>query len=88
MSTATATRTALREVILAALDDAYEYRRAQVDDCRDCARQPAGICLDHQGDNDAAFDYEAARKQIEGTLAGPDTAAELAALLGTEEARS
>ena len=84
MSTPTMTKPTIRETILAALDDGYWYRRGLVDDCRDCLRQPAGICADHQGDNEAAHDYEQARKQIEGSLADPDTADELAALLGEE----
>ena len=82
--TATATRPTLREIILDALSDAYYSRRANVEECAFCAKQPAGVGPCHQEDSDLSRDYENARKQVERSLADPGTADELAALLGTE----
>lgn len=84
MSTATAVKLTLREVVLAAIEDAYDYRTAQVEDCRACDRQPAGICGDHQADNDAAWFYDDARRQIEQSPGS----AEVLAVLGTEGEQS
>lgn len=61
----TATEASLREVILDALNDAYYGRRAEIEGCQVCVKQPAGICADHQGDNASALEYEEARKQLE-----------------------
>jgi hypothetical protein len=83
MSTATETRPSLRAVILDALDDAYYARRYAIEDCRDCTRNPAGVCGDHQADNDLARDYEEARKQLERSPGDPDV---LAVFCGTEAA--
>ena len=55
----------LREVVLDALTDAYYARRAEIQGCRFCARNPAGVCADHEEDNAAALEYEEAHKQIE-----------------------
>jgi len=75
--TATTTGLDLRAVILDALEDAYDHRRAEIEGCRDCARNPAGICADHRADNDAAFEYDEARKQIQFTPGHPDVLAVL-----------
>jgi hypothetical protein len=69
---------ALRQILLDALDDAYWYRKDEIEGCRDCPRQPAGICADHEDDNALASYYETARKQLE---QAPDSAEVLAALL-------
>jgi hypothetical protein len=81
---ATATRPSLREILLDALSDAYDFRKDATVDCTACKRQPTGICGDHQADHEAAGEYEAARKQIEGSLADDRWTAELAVLFGTE----
>jgi len=73
----TITRPSLREVILDALDDAYWLRRGQIAGCRDCANVPAGVCRDHEADNDAAAEFDDARKQIERTPGHPDVLAVL-----------
>jgi hypothetical protein len=65
MSAATVTKPSLLEVVLDALTDAFYARRAEIEGCRDCGRSPAGICPDHEADNDLARSYEEARKQIE-----------------------
>jgi hypothetical protein len=64
-ATLTGTRPTLREIVLDALTDAYYARRTEIEGCRDCTSNPAGICADHQADNAAASEYEEARKQIE-----------------------
>lgn len=79
MGTATAVKLTLREVVLAAIED--DYRTAQVEECLACDRQPAGICGDHQADNDAAWFYDDARRQIEQSPGS----AEVLAVLGAEE---
>jgi hypothetical protein len=90
MTTATATKPTLREILLDALNDAYYSRRANVEECRFCAKQPAGVGPCHQEDSDLCRDYEDARKQIERSPGNPEVLAvlgdddELAALLGTE----
>ena len=83
MSTATVTRPTLREVILDALDDAYWYRKGEIEDCRDCTRNPAGICGDHEADNDLARSYEEARRQLQQSPGHPEV---LAVLAGTDAA--
>jgi len=77
MSTAATIRPTLREVLLDALEDAYWLRRGQIEGCRDCARNPAGICADHRADNDAAWLYDDARKQLQRTPGHPDVLAAL-----------
>jgi hypothetical protein len=48
-----------REVLLAALSDAAEYRRDRAGGyCLDCACQRHGLCPDHARDFDAADDYD------------------------------
>ena len=84
MTTATITRPSLREVIADALEDAYWYRKAEIEGCRDCTRNPAGICADHQKDNDLARSYEEARKQLQGSAASDEATALFAGLSGTE----
>lgn len=66
------TAPSLREIVLDALSDAFYARRAEIEGCRDCTRNPAGVCAEHQADNDLANEYEDARKQIEhgASLAG------------------
>jgi hypothetical protein len=75
MSAATTVKPSLREIVLDALTDAWYARRAEIQGCRDCGRNPAGICGDHQADNDAAFEYEQARKQIETAPGDPEVIA-------------
>jgi len=82
MSAPVLARPTLREIILDALTDAYWGRRAEIEGCRDCSRNPAGICRDHQDDNAAALEYEQARKQIEHSPGDPEV---LAVYCGTEE---
>jgi hypothetical protein len=72
MSAPALTGPSLREIILDALTDAWYARRAEIEGCRDCARNPAGICGDHQADNDAACEFEQARKQIEHSPSDPE----------------
>ena len=72
---ATLTKPSLLEVVLDALDEAYWHRRAEVQGCRDCARNPAGICLDHEADNAAAAEFEEARKRLQRTPDDPEVAA-------------
>ena len=84
MSTPVIARPTLREVILDSLNDAYWSRRANVEECRACARQPAGICPDHQEDNALAREYEEARKQIERSPGDAEVLAVFAGLSGTE----
>jgi len=81
MSTATTAPATLREVILDAIEDACWYRKGEIEGCRDCARNPAGICADHQADNDAAYEYEQARKHLQQSPGSPEV---LAVLAGTE----
>ena len=81
MTAATLTKPALREVILDALEEAYSVRRGEIEECRDCARNPAGIADCHRADNDAAHEYDEARKQME---RNPESAEVLAALCGSE----
>ena len=83
---AIATKATLRQILLDALSDAYDYRTADIEGCAACKRQPANICGDHQADNDAALEYEQARKLIEGSLADDRWTAELAVLLEVLEA--
>ena len=80
----TITRPALRDIILDAVEDAYWYRKGEVEGCRDCARHPAGVCADHQEDNALALDYEEVRKQIQGSPDDPEVLAVLAAIEGGE----
>jgi hypothetical protein len=91
--TATLTKPSLREVVIDALHEAYWSRRANVEGCRDCTRNPAGICADHQADNDAAFEYEQARKRIEHSPGDPEVmdlfaGNVMAALSGSEGERT
>lgn len=81
MSTETRTAPTLRDIILDAIEDAFWYRRAQVEDCGACSRNPAGICGDHQADNDLGALYEDARKHLQRSPGSP----EVAALLGTAD---
>jgi hypothetical protein len=83
MTTATSTRPSLREIVLDALNDAYYSRRANVEECRACTRQPAGVCPDHLDDSDLSRAYEDARRQIEGSIAGD--AGEIASLIPAAE---
>jgi hypothetical protein len=83
MSTATETRPSLRAVILDALEDAYWYRKGEVEDCLDCRKQPAGVCGAHEADGALARDYEEARKQLERSPGDPDV---LAVFCGIEAA--
>ena len=49
-----------REVLLAALADASEYRRDRAAAyCLYCACERGGLCCDHARDLDAADDYDA-----------------------------
>ena len=82
MTAETLTVPSLRDVLLEALDDAYFYRRGEIDGCGDCPKQPARICADHRADNDAAREYEEARKQIERTPGNPEVLAVFAGLNG------
>ena len=82
MSTPTITRPALREVLADALDDAYWFRRGEIEGCVYCPKNPAGICADHQDDNIRALEYEEARKQIERNPECPEVLAVLADLSG------
>lgn len=79
--TTTEARPTLREILLDSLSDAYWARQSNIEECRSCAKQPAGVCPDHQADSDLSRDYEDARKQIEGSLAMPEWADEIARLL-------
>ena len=63
--TATLTAPSLREVILDALNDAYWSRRANVEECRSCTRNPCGVCPEHEEDNTLAQEYEEARKRLQ-----------------------
>lgn len=85
MTAATIARPSLRAVILDGLEDAFYARRAVIEGCGDCARNAAGICGDHQADNDAAFEYDEARKQLERNPGHPDV---LAVFCGIEEAQA
>lgn len=84
MSTATTARPSLRDIILDALDDAYWAHRAEIEGCRDCARNPAGICADHQDDNTAACDYEQARKHLQQAPGDPEVVAVSCGIEGGE----
>ena len=76
MSTATITRPAtLREIVLDSLNDAYWSRRANVEECRDCSRNPAGVALCHEEDARLAAEYEEARKQIQNSPGDPEVLA-------------
>jgi hypothetical protein len=85
----TATKPSLRAVVLDALNDAYWSRRANVEECRTCARNPAGIALCHEEDARLAFEYEEARKRIESAPGDPEVmnvfAGNLMAALSGEE---
>jgi hypothetical protein len=78
--TATLAKPSLREIVIDALNEAYWSRRANVEECRACAKQPTGFALCHEEDAELARLYEQARKQIEGSLASEGTTAEIAAL--------
>lgn len=65
----------LREIVLDALTDAYWSRRANVEECRTCTRNPAGVCMEHEADHALASDYEEARKQIEHMPGDPEVVA-------------
>jgi hypothetical protein len=78
----TVTRPSLREVLIDALDIAYWTQRDGIEGCRDCTRNPAGICADHQADNEAAAEFENARKLIEQSPGHPEVLAVLAGLNG------
>lgn len=67
----------LRAVILDALEEAFWGHRDEIEGCRDCRNQPAGICPDHQADNDAAWSYDDARKQLQRTPEHPEVLAAL-----------
>ena len=73
----TITKPTLREIILDALDDAFWYRRGEIEGCVSCHRNPAGICADHQADNDLASFFEEARKQIQNSPDSPEVLAVL-----------
>jgi hypothetical protein len=93
MSTPALTKPSLREVVLDNLTYAYYARLAEIQGCRGCGRNPAGVCRDHQEDNDAAFECEQARKQIESAPSDPAVldlfcGNVMAALSGEGEARS
>lgn len=79
MSTPVITKPDLRAVLLDALEDAFWQRRAEIEGCRGCRNQPAGICPDHQADNDAAYEYDEARKQLQNSPEHPEVQAALAA---------
>ena len=84
MTAAAGTAPTLREIVLDALDVAYWSAKAETGGCRDCLRQPTGICRDHETDNAAAAEFDAARKQIEQQPDGP----EVLAVLGTYDTSS
>ena len=65
----------LREIILDGLDDAYWYRKGEIEGCVSCHRNPAGICPDHQEDCRLAAEYEDARKLIEQSPGHPEVLA-------------
>lgn len=79
MTPATGTAPTLREIVLDALSDAYYSRRASVEECPSCTKQPAGVGPCHQEDGNLAREYDEARKQIEQQPDGP----EVLAVLGT-----
>ena len=83
MSTPVITRPTLREVMADALEDAFWARRAEIEGCTHCTRNPTGICGDHQEDNNRAREYEDARKQLERNPEHPEV---LAVLAGIEAA--
>jgi hypothetical protein len=82
MTAETLTVPSLRAVLIDALDVAYWAQRAVIEGCRDCTRNPAGICADHQADNAAAAEFENARKLIEQSPGHPEVLAVLAGLNG------
>ena len=90
MSTATATTTkpTLRDILLDSLEDAYWFRKGEVEDCPACRRNPAGVCadLDHQNASVLAQDYEEARKQLQRNPECPEVLAVLAGIEGGEGA--
>jgi hypothetical protein len=67
MTAATMAKPALREVILDALEEAYDHHRTEIEACGHCRRSLTGACADqnHQNAFALALDYEAARRQIE-----------------------
>jgi hypothetical protein len=70
----------LRELILAALAEAFLTRRAQTVFCADCT--PGHLCPDHQEDTEAADAYEAAYTQVAmGSAQWCDLSVTLAAVL-------
>ena len=81
MTAGTTAPASLREVILDSLEDAYWYRKGEIEGCVTCHRNPAGICADHQADNDAVYEYEQARKHLQQSPGSPEV---LAVLAGTE----
>ena len=80
----TLTVPSLREVLLDAIEDAYWYRKGEVEDCTACRRSPGGVCadLDHQNSLAMALEYEQARKQIEQSPGDPEVLAVFAGLSG------
>jgi hypothetical protein len=89
VSTPTLAKPSLREVVVDALNDAYWSRRANVEECRACAKQPTGFAVCHEEDARLAAEYEQARKQIEGAPGDPEvldlfTGNVMAALSGDE----
>jgi hypothetical protein len=78
----TLTVPSLREVLLDGLNDAYWYRKGEVEMCACCTTHPAGVCTDHQEDNALARSYEDARKLIEQSPGHPEVLAVFAGLNG------
>jgi hypothetical protein len=66
-TTVTRTPASLRDVILDALSDAFYSRRANVEECRDCTRNPGGVCPAHEKDSGLARAYEEAQRAIRNT---------------------
>ena len=77
MSIQVITRPSLREVVIDALDFTYWHHRGEIGDCADCAKQPAGVCIDHQDDLNRAAECEEARKQIQRSPESPEVLAVL-----------
>ena len=78
---ATLTKPSLLEVVNDALNDAYWSRRANVEECLTCAKNPAGVSTCHEEDWHYVCEYEEARKRIAATVS---TDMELVALLNGE----
>ena len=89
MSTATETAPAdLRQIILDAIDTAFWHHQGEIEMCRDCTRNPAGICAGHWEDADRAREYTEARKQIENSPGDAEVVAVFAGLSSTEGGQS